>query len=197
VRPNIFANPIYDIIFWTAFAIWMIPEFLGTLFQSSREGALRRDRGSSIVVFVCIYGALSLGFWFASAIPSAAIIWNQPALFALGITLLLVGVALRWYAIRILGESFTRQVAIRPDQKVVQAGPYRWIRHPSYSGSLLTLLGIGLALGNWASLAVIMGCTLSGYAYRVRVEERALCEVLGEQYIEYMQRTRRIIPFIF
>jgi protein-S-isoprenylcysteine O-methyltransferase Ste14 len=197
MRPPIFANQIYAIVFWTAFAIWMIPEFLVTLFQRSKEGALRHDRGSSIVVLVCIYGALSLGFWLASAIPSAAITWNQPEVFTLGIACLLGGVALRWYAIRVLGTSFTRDVAVRPDQKVVQAGPYRWIRHPSYSGSLLTFLGIGLALGNWASLAAIMGCTLCGYTYRVRVEERALCEILGEQYIEYMQRTRRLIPFIF
>jgi protein-S-isoprenylcysteine O-methyltransferase Ste14 len=82
-------------------------------------------------------------------------------------------------------------------QTVVQAGPYRFIRHPAYSGSLLTVLGLGLALGNWASLAAILAGALAGYTYRVSVEERALREALGQPYLDYMRRTRRFIPFIF
>jgi protein-S-isoprenylcysteine O-methyltransferase Ste14 len=75
--------------------------------------------------------------------------------------------------------------------------PSRFIRHPAYSGTLLTILRIGLALTNWLRLIATLGCTLIGHLYRVRVEEAALCKTLGQPYADYMQRTRRFIPFVF
>ncbi|MCL4394660.1 MAG: isoprenylcysteine carboxylmethyltransferase family protein, partial [Chloroflexi bacterium] len=121
----------------------------------------------------------------------------EPVDFGIGEALMLVGVALRWYAIRVLGQYFTRDVAVRPDQPVVQSGPYRYIRHPAYRGTLLTMLGLGLTVTNWTSLVAIMVCTLLGYAYRVSVEEQALREKIGQPYVDYMRRTRRFIPFVF
>ena len=87
-------------------------------------------------------------------------------------------------------------MAIAPDQHVIEAGPYRLIRHPSYTGLLITLLGFGLSTTNWLSLLVLMGCVLIGLCYRIHVEERVLQEHLGQQYQEYMQRTNRLIPFV-
>jgi protein-S-isoprenylcysteine O-methyltransferase Ste14 len=80
---------------------------------------------------------------------------------------------------------------------VVESGPYRLIRHPSYTGALLALFGIALALTNWASLAAIILGNAVGFGYRVMVEERALSCALGQSYSVYMRRTRRLIPFIF
>jgi protein-S-isoprenylcysteine O-methyltransferase len=78
-----------------------------------------------------------------------------------------------------LGKYFTFNVAIHRDQTLIEAGPYRYIRHPSYSGALLTLLGFGLALWNWAGLAVALLCLGSAYAYRIPIEEAALAAALG------------------
>jgi protein-S-isoprenylcysteine O-methyltransferase Ste14 len=78
----------------------------------------------------------------------------------------------------------------------MRTGPYRWIRHPSYTGSLLTILGILLCCLNWASLVLFM-LPVVGYAYRIRVEEEALVEGLGDEYRSYMRHTRRLIPLIF
>jgi protein-S-isoprenylcysteine O-methyltransferase Ste14 len=75
--------------------------------------------------------------------------------------------------------------------------PYRYIRRPSYTGTLMTLVGIALVLRNWAGLLALMGCTAVAYSYRITVEERALTAALGEPYKQYMQRTRRIVPFLF
>ena len=105
------------------------------------------------------------------------------------------GIAFRWYSILVLGKSFTVDVATRPEQRVVESGPYRLIRHPSYTGSLLTLLGVLLCCVNWLSL-LAMAIGIAGYAYRIRVEEAALAEGLGDEYRDYMRRTRRLIPFI-
>jgi protein-S-isoprenylcysteine O-methyltransferase Ste14 len=78
---------------------------------------------------------------------------------------------------------------------VVTSGPYRWIRHPSYTGALLTLLGILVCCLNWLSFFALL-LAIAGYAYRIRVEEAALAEGLGDAYRDYMRRTRRLIPFI-
>jgi protein-S-isoprenylcysteine O-methyltransferase Ste14 len=112
-------------------------------------------------------------------------------------SMVLLGIILRQYAIRVLGRYFTREVATRADQPVVQNGPYKFIRHPAYSGTLLTVLGIGLAMTNWASLVAILVCSFTGYFYRVLVEERALRRSLGPPYVEYMRRTKRFVPFVF
>ena len=140
---------------------------------------------------------MALAFWLAYKFPAGTIQWRPHVCFILGIFLIIAGVLFCWYAIHLLGESFTRNLAVHGGQKVVRAGPYHYIRHPSYMGMLLSLLGIGLALGNWASLMVLVLIKFAGLLYRVSQEERALCEVLGQPYLEYMLHTWRFIPYIF
>ena len=117
--------------------------------------------------------------------------------FGIGIFLILAGVAFRWYSVWVLGKFFTRVITIQAGQTVVQRGPYRFIRHPSYSGAMLSFLGFGLALTNWLSLGLVMLGTIIGYSYRVYVEEQALLKGLGQSYRDYMQHTKRFIPFVF
>ncbi len=88
-------------------------------------------------------------------------------------------------------------MATHAGQVVIQSGPYRLIRHPSYTGALITLLGMGLALTNWASLIAALVIPAVGFLYRISIEERVLVEALGNPYREYMQRTCRLIPFIW
>jgi protein-S-isoprenylcysteine O-methyltransferase Ste14 len=98
--------------------------------------------------------------------------------------------------VRVLGRYFTTSVAVRPRQRVVNSGPYRWVRHPSYSGSLLTLVGLCVTFTNWLSFVALIPA-LVGFSYRILVEERALIEALGLQYREYMTQTKRLVPFLF
>jgi protein-S-isoprenylcysteine O-methyltransferase Ste14 len=86
-------------------------------------------------------------------------------------------------------------IRVHAGQTVIEVGPYRYIRHPSYTGALITL--VGLALGNWAGLLALLDCMGAAYAYRISVEEAALVAALGEPYKEYMRRTRRLVPFLF
>jgi protein-S-isoprenylcysteine O-methyltransferase Ste14 len=113
-----------------------------------------------------------------------------------GIGLIIAGMALRWYAIHLLGQSFTVEVATRPGQAVVERGPYRLIRHPSYAGTLVTIIGVLVACANPVAVLGLIPALIA-YSYRVRVEERALTEGLGEAYRAYMRRTRRLIPFLY
>lgn len=188
----------YAIVLYVVLVICYLPEWLGSFKQHSERGAVKRDRGSYAFLMVAIFVGIVAAFFIVNIRPPVATIeWNQQVVFWVGIVLMLAGAAFRWYAIRVLGKYFTRDVATRADQQVVARGPYKWIRHPSYSGALLTLLGFGLATTNWLALIVVMACGLLGYGYRVRVEERALRQDLGESYRSYMQRTRRFIPFVW
>lgn len=65
------------------------------------------------------------------------------------------GIAIRQWSVALLGQLFTIDVRVHPDQTVVERGPYRWVRHPSYTGLIMSFVGIRLALGNWAALAVL------------------------------------------
>jgi protein-S-isoprenylcysteine O-methyltransferase len=138
-----------------------------------------------------------MDFLFSLLLPQAVMSWKRTQLFFVGICLMLLGIMLRWYSAAVLGKYFTFDVAIQSGQILVERGPYRYIRHPSYSGALLTLLGFGLALGNWAGLAAALFCMGFAYAYRIPVEEAALASALGEAYKQYMKRTWRLVPFLF
>lgn len=195
--PLFVSNIAATIALYAAFLIWVVPELLGGIRQRSRAtGATQRDRGSYLLVMITMYVGLALSFAAAFVVPAATITWHRIVVFGVGIALMLLGVALRQWAIRTLGQFFTRDVAIRGDQVVIQNGPYRYIRHPAYSGTLLTLLGLGLALTNWMSVVVIMAFGLAGHLYRVRIEEAVLRKALGQPYVDYMRRTRRFIPYI-
>jgi protein-S-isoprenylcysteine O-methyltransferase Ste14 len=185
------------IALYVAMFICYAPEWVGTYFQNPEKGAVGRDRGSYALLLIAIFAGIFLAFFCTFGFPAATITFWQPGWFWLGIALILGGAAFRWYAIKVLGKFFTRSVATRAQQTVVQHGPYRLIRHPSYSGALLSFLGVGLAMTNWLSVLAIMAFALAGYGYRVRVEERALSADLGQPYGDYMRRTRRFVPYVW
>ena len=197
MKPLIYGWNVYALLFWIVYIVWFVLEMIGAVAQRVRAGAQKQDRGSMVVLIVGLYVGVLLNFALPGLFPGATITWNRPVLFFIGLTLMVLGIILRQYAIRVLGRYFTRIVATRADQPVVQNGPYKFIRHPAYSGTLLTLLGIGLAMTNWASLAAILVCSFIGFFYRVLVEERALRTSLGQPYVEYMGRTKRFVPFVF
>ena len=198
MQPSPFSgSPAYENIFWGTFGLWCVLETVGTITKRSGDRSKSHDRGSSRLLVFFTWLALSAGFTLTYTVPQAAIMWKRTSIFFAGIILMLMGMAFRFYAMRVLGRFFTYDVAVQAGQTVVEAGPYRYIRHPSYTGALITLAGLGLALGNWAALLVILVCTGIAYAYRIFVEESALVAALGEPYKQYMRRTRRLIPFLF
>jgi protein-S-isoprenylcysteine O-methyltransferase len=107
------------------------------------------------------------------------------------------GLALRWYAIYYLGRFFTVDVAIATDHQVIDSGPYRYLRHPSYTGALLALLGFAITLGQLPAVLVVMLPTTLAFLKRIAVEEAALVAALGERYRRYCAHTRRLVPFVY
>ncbi|HJR11600.1 MAG TPA: isoprenylcysteine carboxylmethyltransferase family protein [Rhodanobacteraceae bacterium] len=186
------------VVFYAALFVCFAPEWVGTFFQRVEKGAHMRDRGSHVWIFVAVGMGVAAGFLLVNAnFPDTTLVRGQRLQFWTGIAVMFAGLAFRWYAIKSLGRFFTRTVATRAGQYVVDTGPYRLIRHPSYTGGLMMFLGMGIAMTNWAALLVIMVGAGIGYAYRVRVEERALCEDLGQPYRDYMLRTKRFVPYFW
>jgi protein-S-isoprenylcysteine O-methyltransferase Ste14 len=96
-----------------------------------------------------------------------------------------------------LGRFFTINVAIRPDHRVVDWGPYRLVRHPAYSAVLLVHLGAALCLGSVLSLIMLTVPLMVVLVYRMQVEEDVLAAGLGQAYRDYMARTKRLIPGVY
>jgi protein-S-isoprenylcysteine O-methyltransferase Ste14 len=186
----------YDAIFIVTYAAWLLFEIVTGKSRKSADPTKARDRGSFRFLLAMIWMGLALAFGFCFGLQQAAIPWMRTQLFFLGITLMWAGIGFRYYAMRVLGRYFTFQVDVHAGQMVIEAGPYHYIRHPSYTGALITVIGIGFVLGNWASLFAVLVCVLVGYAYRIHVEEAALVTSLGEPYREYMRRTARLVPFV-
>ena len=114
-----------------------------------------------------------------------------------GVTLMLGGLALRWWANAVLGRFYTSTLRLAEDQQIVRAGPYRLVRHPGYGGVLLLWVGAGLASQNWAVAAIILSLMSVAYDYRIKSEESMLQTAFGDQYRSYMQATWKLIPWVF
>jgi protein-S-isoprenylcysteine O-methyltransferase Ste14 len=161
-----------------------------------RKDAERRDNGSLYVIYflqLAGFGA-AFGLWGSGHAPPPRL--GAWALWA-GAAVTVVGVVLRGWSVRTLGQYFTYIVRVSSDQQVVEAGPYRLIRHPSYTGGLLEGIGIGLSLRYGLGPVLIGGAMLASYLIRIAVEEKALAEGIGEPYRAYMARTKRLVPFVW
>ncbi|MBY6413390.1 isoprenylcysteine carboxylmethyltransferase family protein [Rhodococcus sp. BP-252] len=164
--------------------------------QKPQVGSTNRDDGSGRAVgrgLVLAYGG---GLLVSVASPSSVCTRHRRTVFITGLATAAAGQALRLASVRRLGQSFTFKVHTHPAQEVVTTGPYSLIRHPSYAGALLCALGFCIAYGNWLSPAMV-AFLAGGYVRRIPAEERAMIEGLGERYVVYMSRSKRLIPFIF
>jgi protein-S-isoprenylcysteine O-methyltransferase len=176
---------------------FFVSELLLTLTRRSRgKGYARQDRSTLRIIWIAIAASLIAGFvaarqWHRAVFPHRMeVAWVGVAVFAFGI-------ALRWWSIVTLGRFFTTDVAIAPDHELVETGPFRRIRHPSYTGVLLGFAGFALTTGNWVAFLVINVPIFASFVHRMNVEERALISGLGERYLRYMRRTKRLLPFVY
>lgn len=181
------------------------PAVIGSVFALSelalllfrRAGGTRAtDRGSLGRIWGVIGAAIALAVAGRIALPQADSALLE-RLSGTGGVLFVLGLALRAWAIVHLGRYFTVDVAVAEDQPVIDTGPYRFIRHPSYSGALLEFFGYAITFGNWLSLALLLPPVWLIFLYRMRIEEQALCAGIGEPYLRYMSRTKRLIPGLY
>ena len=185
-------------LFAALIVVWALSEFWLGWKRRSEDRSHARDRGTLRLLLVTVYVCICLAVWLSyrseGHIGNANV--RQP-LFWAGLLLMATGLALRFWAIRVLARFFTIDVNIQPGHELIRHGPYRLLRHPSYTGSLMTFLGFGLGLGNVWSLLVVMAPVTVAFLWRMRIEERVLAEAFPTQYPEYARRTKRLIPFVW
>jgi protein-S-isoprenylcysteine O-methyltransferase Ste14 len=185
----------YNLGFWGVFLWAFSPEW--RIFSRTQEPFTSAQDASSKRLIGLGQGlALVAAFTIAAQVPSAALPHSRWWFWA-GLSGIIGGSLLRRHCWRMLGANFTGAVIVKPDQEVIDRGAYRYVRHPSYTAGAIMFLGIGLALANWISVAVLLGAVSIVYGYRVLVEERALVATLGDPYRRYMGRTKRFVPFLF
>jgi protein-S-isoprenylcysteine O-methyltransferase Ste14 len=196
--PEVFHDhPALTALWIATYILCIVPEIVLSKRLRSEQDAQKLDRGTKLAVIVAANLAVVLGFISAVWFPAFSVGTHWKTAFAAGIVIWLGGIIFCWYAIRTLGRFFTYDVAISSGQQVVERGPYRWLRHPSYLGSLLGELGFGMTLTNWLAIIIPPLCLGVVYLYRIHIEEQALSQGLGTPYREHMRRTWRLIPYVF
>lgn len=142
------------------------------------------------------FGALLLALVASVWAPAQMTTQSSLPLFWLGLALMLAGSWLRRHCFRMLGRDFTLEVRARANQTVVDRGAYAWVRHPAYSAGIVMLVGVGLALGSWASLLILATMATVLYSRRIMFEERAMVQALGNAYTAYARGRKRLVPYL-
>lgn len=185
-------------LYLLAILIWYGTEIIQFFRQRHwRAGAARIGRRGFWLAFsACTIVSVTMLFLAPHIIPAAEI-GNPPVTFAIGMVILVPGIALRLWSFQVLGRYFTFTVKVSPDQQVVTAGPYRLLRHPGYAGGLLATTGVGLQFGNWVSLAVLTLLTTAIILWRIHIEENALLTTVNDRYRSYALHHKRLVPLVW
>ena len=183
-------------LFTVTIAAWGMME-LSQRSQPSREAATKiAGIGARLVALAFVIATTVVATLTPRVFPAAAIRPGAVA-FAAGMVVLLAGLVLRGWSFKALGQYFTHTVMVSSDQPVIASGPYRVLRHPSYTGIILAAIGIGLASANCADLAGLLLLTLTALLWRIRIEEAALMTTLGDRYRVYAAQHKRLVPLVW
>lgn len=163
------------------------------LYRRAGHQARRGDQGTLQLFWLVIPLAFSLAYAATAMTPSLGLPGRRVLVLS-GLLLFVLGLSLRWWAIVHLGRWFTVNLALALGQPLVQDGPYRWLRHPSYTGALLAMLGIGLCLAHPLALLALSVLVWIPFLRRIVLEEKLLAEAFGPRWTAYAQRTRRLLP---
>jgi protein-S-isoprenylcysteine O-methyltransferase Ste14 len=189
----------------TILAYLLIAIFFGVIDRRLRIGQeaksldqTQSDRGSTrligyafFVTGLALAAAPVLNYFQVAVFPFGEVTgWT-------GILAMLLGIVLRWWAFRTLGEYYTRTLRISADQTIVRRGPYKLIRHPGYLASLMMWLGAALATGNWLAFVIVLVALFYAYHYRIQAEEQMLLTLQNREYEAYRAHTWKLVPFIY
>ena len=153
------------------------------------------DKGSIWLLTISI----SIGYWlsFIIAATKTGRIYHWNTIFAIGSILAIIGLIIRVTSILQLKQQFTYTVTKIENHELIEAGLYKIIRHPGYLGQLIIFLGISTCLSNWISILLMIIPVLLGYLNRINIEEKFMVEQMGQKYLDYKKRTKRLIPMIY
>ncbi len=179
-------------VLWLAWlAYWMV--------AAANVKAVRRREA-----FATRFGHVALSVLAAAllAFPDRRLPWLDqrflpPTIIAywLGLLMLAVGIAFAVWARRYLGRNWSGTVTVKQNHELIRSGPYRLVRHPIYTGLLLSILGTAVAFGEWRGLLAVALLTGS-LLLKLRIEERFMSESFPKEYARYRAEVPALIPHI-
>ena len=169
--------------------------FMNIRQRSKSNVTTSRDKGSLWL----LYSLITVGYALSFSIGATKIgrIYYWDTFFAIGMTLIVIGFIVRIHSILTLKQFFTYFISKVENHKIIETGLYKFIRHPGYLGQLIIFIGISISISNWLSILFMMIPVTLGFLYRIKVEEKFMVEQLGEDYLNYQERTNRIIPMLY
>ena len=172
------------------------------LFMSMRQKQKRKqeivksgDKASIWILTICIAIGYFLSFSIGMTRYGRVYHWNT--FFAIGALLAIVGLIIRINSILTLKQHFTYTVTKIENHELIETGLYKMIRHPGYLGQLFIFTGTAVSFSNWLSILSMTIAVSIGYLYRIRIEEKFMVEQMGQKYLDYQKRTKKLIPFVF
>jgi protein-S-isoprenylcysteine O-methyltransferase Ste14 len=163
--------------------------------RSKKQDQQNKDKHSLLLIWVTILVAIFSSIHVSSNYYFP--ILNNIYISYIGLTIIIIGTIFRLIILKSLGKYFTVDVTIKNNHKLKTDGFYKFLRHPTYFVSLVTFIGFGISLNNWISLIIVFLLITSVFMYRIKVEEKALIQEFGEEYLEYKKSTKGLIPFIY
>jgi protein-S-isoprenylcysteine O-methyltransferase Ste14 len=197
MEPYFATHHIAGLILLVIVQAWGVMELSQISQERRSDGPVKVDGAAwRITMIACLLATFGFPYLATHLVPSAQLrpgaVWC-----AVGIVILLGGLVLRGWSFKVLGEYFTHTVMVSSDQPVIDSGPYRLLRHPSYTGILLASVGAGLASANWLALIGVTLLTLTPLLWRIRVEEHALLATVGDRYRSYTAQHKRMVPLVW
>jgi protein-S-isoprenylcysteine O-methyltransferase Ste14 len=189
-----FAHTAWAAIFFASFVGFNVASAWAFRRERNMARGETRDRGSRALIFVLGPIGMLIAFAAPPLAPGARMDLPPAPLFFTGIAMMWAGTALYPWAATTLGAFFRTEVQLLDGHRLVTSGLYRFVRHPAYLAGVLIFTGMGLAIGNWISLAALTSTTLLGYAWRIHVEEQALAERFDADWRAYRKRSWAILP---
>jgi protein-S-isoprenylcysteine O-methyltransferase Ste14 len=198
-EPLIFTPGPAQHAFYAVAVAWLVFEGVMRTVQRLRAGhrtLLSLQDPSTVVIGGALAGSVALSQLLGRR---GGLLWPGGRLWPVivGIALIVLGAGIRAWAIGSLGRFFQYQIEIQPGHRVVTRGPYRFVRHPSYTGITLAILGFAVGCGDVYCLLATVVLIAIGLAVRIRAEERQLTEALGAEYREFAAHRKRLIPGVW
>jgi len=184
---RLFPSVVEAVVFWGILTLYFVAVLTWVVRNRKARGNRRRDLVP--LILLAIIAVIVIGYARIGTLPH----W----LFYPGEALFVAGAAFTAWSYSLLGRNLSPYAEVMPDHEVIEAGPYKYLRHPGYLGQIIAFVGLGLALQSWVALLTILVIAVGLLAYRMRIEEDLMVKGLGARYTNYAARTRRIIPFIW
>ncbi|WP_147341230.1 methyltransferase family protein [Actinomadura logoneensis] len=184
-------------VFDAMLVLWVAGEIGLRIREARKAGTVRVSEHGTLWTFVLFgVGGAVVGIEVGDLVP--VVEWHLgTGVFLAATAIMLAGLAVRFWAIATLGRFFRSSVHVQEGHRVVSGGPYRYVRHPSYTGLMLIFVGIALSFGNIVALAIFLVGVSVAMLIRIRVEERVLSEELGDAYREFARTRARLIPHVW